>query len=694
MIRHSAKDQLFLRNLTDITLANMGNEAFGVCDLAQQAGLSRDRLSKKLQLLTNKTIKQFIREIRLRKAFELLRNEDLTASEVAYKVGFGSPTYFNTCFTEFFGHPPGSVRKGDIDISENLIGIPADPEKTQKRYLSRPIIQISALFILILSILVYIYFFKPAAVKTALSIDKPEQSIAVLPFKNLSDSAGNQYFVDGIAEDILTLLSRVHDLRVISRTSVEQFRNSKMSTSDIARKLKVRYIVEGSVQKSGSMFRLWIQLIDAASGEHLWAEVYDGKYSTDIFDFQSRIAKKVAASLDVVIAPKEEKRINNNPTKEIQAYELCLKGEELVRKWYLSGDEQYLKLSINAFDNALKIDPDYVSALLGMAHSLLKSGSYDSSIVYNRRVLDIDKENISALVGIGGYYLYTNIPDSALRYFQMSIEADPNGAKTFWSYLGTGQVFFMYRNEVVKAFSSYQKAYDVGGYAWPEIHDNISLLFSSIGDYSKAFKYMHNSLSMTSSCSYIRKSFYILLSEGKYDEAPAFIDSIGRITPCEQICDIMRFYLYTTQKDYEKAELFLKKAIKSGYKLEWDDYMYKSCLYEGTSREKEDYTEIKNIVEREERVLKERKSFWTSETALRAAAGYSILGDKKKALVFIRLLEKCGCYDNPFPLNTFPGFDKIRSDPEFKAVLKSIEEHRDSLRAEVKMMELNGDLKL
>ena len=696
MIRHSARDQILINKLTEITLANLGDENFGVKELAREAGISRYRLGKKLHELKNRTINQFITEIRLQKAFEMLRDEDLTASEVAYKVGYGSATYFNTCFNEYFGYPPGSVKKREVIIGGEVNQIPAVAEKYKRLTVSRKIISRTSgiLVIVILIYLVYSTFIKPVSDRSAIPVEIDDKSIAVLPFKNLSDSTGNQYFVDGIAEDILTLLSKVHDLKVISRTSVEQFRNGDMTTSEIARRLRVKYVIEGSVQKSGNMFRLWIQLIDANTGNHLWAEVYDGEYSIDIFDFQSTIAKKVAASLNVVLTPREEHKINVNHTNEILAWDLSLKGDELVRKWYLSGEEQYLKLSANAFNNALKIDPDYLPALLGMAHVLLKSGSFDSSMVYNQKVLKLDKENVSALAGIGGYYLYTNIPDSALRYFQLSIDADPNGVNSFWNYLGAGQVFFMYRNETMEAFSCFQKAYDLGGYAWPEIHDNISLLFSSIGDYSRAYKYMHTSLSMTSSCSYIRKSFYILSAMGEYDHALAFLDSIGRITPCEPTCDMMKFYLYSTQRKFDKAEMFLNKAIKAGYKLEWDDYLYKSCLYKETGRRFEDRSIIKSIAAREENILKAGKSFWASETAIRAAAGYAVLGDNNKAIGFIKLLEKYGCNDNPFPLMTFPGFNNLRSDPEFKAIVKRIEEKRASLREKVREMEQRREINL
>lgn len=696
MTDHLDKDQKFTGKLTEIILANLGNENFGVKELAQQAGMSHFILSRKLQAASGKTINQFIRETRLETALVMLQNDDITAAEVAFKTGFGSPTYFNTCFNEFYGYPPGKVKKGAINFKNELKPVQTynDRGKIVSRKQLLIYIPASVLFIIIVFYLLNFNILKDDEGSKQNQATDIKKSIAVLPFKNLSDSAGNQYFADGITEDILTILSRLRDLRVISRTSVEQFRDSKLSTSEIAKKLKVKYIIEGSVQKSGNMFRLWIQLIDAKEGDHLWAEVYDGKYSADIFDFQSSIANKVAKSLDVVITPKEEQKINRNPTNDILAHELYMKGQVLMRKWDYEGDEKYLKLSLNAYESALKIDPHYVIALLGKALALSRLGMHDSSLVCYQRVLIIDKENPDALGGIGGYYLFTNKPDTALIYLQKSIDCNINNENCFWNYLAIGQVFFMYRNDIKEAFLYLQKAYENGGESWPEIHYTISLLYSSIGEFSKAFKYNHNALSMTSSCRYLRTSSYILISQGKYVDAGSFIDSIGMIMPCEQECDIMRCYLFTNQKKFDKADIYLRKAISSGYKLVEDDYLYTSCLYKGTGMEYENLSNLKSIAERGESLIQAGKSFWLSETALRVAACYAILGDNEKALVYLKILEKMGCNDNPFPLRTFPGFDNLRNNPEFKAIVKRIEDERASIRAQVKGMELREEIKL
>jgi AraC-like DNA-binding protein len=231
-------DQVFIRKLTDIVLNNLQNENFGVNELALESGLSIYVLTRRLHSITNKNINQFIRETRLQKALEMLQKGEVTATEIAYEVGFSSPAYFNKCFHEFFGYPPGKVKIGEAFNIKEINSIQNRIMQEHKRPVWRIIIPALSgfLFLAVLILLVFNVFLKRSAADANKTVKKPEISIAVLPFKNLSDSTTNQYFIDGIMEEILTDLSRIHDLRVLSRTSVEQFREDARSTSDIGNK--------------------------------------------------------------------------------------------------------------------------------------------------------------------------------------------------------------------------------------------------------------------------------------------------------------------------------------------------------------------------------------------------------------------------------------------------------------------------
>ena len=153
----------------------------------------------------------------------------------------------------------------------------------------------------------------------------PQKSIAVLPFENLSEEKGNAYFADGIQEEILTRLAKIADLKVISRTSTQQFQSKPANLSEIAKQLGVANILEGSVQRSADQVRVNVQLIKAATDAHLWADTFDRKL-TDIFAVESDIAKTIADTLQAKLTGSERAAIAKRPTENPEAHELYLKG--------------------------------------------------------------------------------------------------------------------------------------------------------------------------------------------------------------------------------------------------------------------------------------------------------------------------------------------------------------------------------
>ena len=164
----------------------------------------------------------------------------------------------------------------------------------------------------------------------------PKKSIAVLPFENLSEDKANEYFADGIQEEILTRLSRVADLKVISRTSTQRYKNTAEPMAEIAKQLGVANILEGSVRKAGDRVRVHVQLIDAENDAHLWAERYDRQLD-DIFAVESDIAEKIAEALQAQLTGAERRAIAARPTKNTEAHELYLKGPLSLAKFLRAG---------------------------------------------------------------------------------------------------------------------------------------------------------------------------------------------------------------------------------------------------------------------------------------------------------------------------------------------------------------------
>ncbi len=199
----------------------------------------------------------------------------------------------------------------------------------------------------------------------------PAKSIAVLPFDNLSRDPDNAYFCEGVQDEILTRLAKVADLKVISRTSTQHFKSAPDNLPEIAKQLGVAHILEGSVQKAGEQVRVNVQLINALTDAHLWADTYDRKL-TDIFAVESEIAKTIAETLRARLTGSEKSSIAKEPTSNPEAYELYLKGRFFWNK--RNGDD--LRKAIDYFNRAIAKDPNYALAYVGVADSYLLLPNY------------------------------------------------------------------------------------------------------------------------------------------------------------------------------------------------------------------------------------------------------------------------------------------------------------------------------
>ena len=520
-----------------------------------------------------------------------------------------------------------------------------------------------------------------------------EKSIAVLPFFNESPDSSNIYICNGLMDDILTQLHKIGDLKVKSRTSAERYRILGKDIIRIGKELRVSYIIEGSVSKLGDNLQITVQLINAKNGNHLWAEPFNGKYTTEIFEFLNNVAKKVATSVNAVITPTEEKRIDARATNEIAAYDLAKRGHEMIRKWRYTRDTLTLRLANNLLDQSLKVDPEYIEALKTKSMLFSEVGSYDSASIYIEKIKAIDPGNI-AIYGLKGLiYFYSGKPDSALKYFSQLEKLDPND---YWTNLALGQIYCFQKYDIIKSLPYFQKVIDLGGDSEAEINNSIAYVFILAGDYPKALKYFNNALLLTHECQIMVYVSSILSGQGKYGEAFDFLDSICSILPCRQQCDMMRFKIYTCRKDLEKAEKYYSMALANGYNQNENDELYIVFLYNETGRQKEALSILHNSVSRDEKSLKtEATSRITAIlSTLRLAVAYAMMGDKKEALKYLEALEESLLIEYPYPVKSFPGFDNLRNDPEFKTIINKIENKKALIREQIKEMEERGEINL
>src|SRR5207249_3972864 len=284
------------------------------------------------------------------------------------------------------------LRLNLVNLSKDGLGNPAIPEKLKRgqrwkkggtpvrpvrplRWLKFALVAAFLLAMLALTSTFLIFFHRAssttsASLRSPAPLPVPEKSIAVLPFENLSDDKQNAYFADGVQDEILTDLAKVADLKVISRTSVMQYKNSvNRNLREIAKALGVAHVLEGTVQRAGDRIRVSAQLIDARSDAHLWAEHYDRNFA-DVFAIESEVAAKIIAQLQAKISPSEKAAIEEKPTADLAAYDLYLRAKLLIEKAVFNEPkDSMLREAIRLLEEAVARDPSFVLAYYQLAHA-------------------------------------------------------------------------------------------------------------------------------------------------------------------------------------------------------------------------------------------------------------------------------------------------------------------------------------
>src|SRR5947199_884106 len=273
--------------------------------------------------------------------------------------------------------------------------------------------------------------------RAQLILTAPEKSIAVLPFENLSDDKANAYLAEGIQDEILTRLSKIADLKVISRTSTQHYKSAPGNLPEIAKQLGVAHIVEGSVQKRGDSVRVNVQLIKAANDSHLWADTFDRKL-TDIFSVESEVAKAIADQLRAKLSGREEQVIAAKPTDNIEAYDAYLRGLAYTLK---ASNTPANALSAQKYlREAVRLDPkfalswallSYVDARGYLTETLQPTAALREEARQAAETALTLQPNLGEAVLAKGQYYYGCLKDydTAVRYFEQARQFLPNNSR-------------------------------------------------------------------------------------------------------------------------------------------------------------------------------------------------------------------------------------------------------------------------
>ncbi|TAL62847.1 MAG: tetratricopeptide repeat protein [Bacteroidetes bacterium] len=413
----------------------------------------------------------------------------------------------------------------DGEISKEEIKL--KPEK-QKNFKSKIII-ISAI---ILTLIIMGYFLIPKLSKSSASTEK---SIAVLPFRNLSNDSLQTYFCDGFMEEILNNLQRVGEFTVRSRTSTDQYRKTAKTIRTIGEEMNVNYIIEGSVGRENNNLKIWIQLINAKTDKHVWANDYTREMK-QIFSLQSEIAKDIASELQTILSPEESKLIDKKPTENLEAYNYYLLGND----YYLrSFDKQNFEIAAKMYEKAIALDPNFALAYvrLSLCYSALHWFHYDKNLnrlakskEYIDAAFKIDPDLPEAHLALATYYYWGFLNYSkALEEIKITEEKLKNNSECIYIKAS----IYRRAGEWSLAKENYLKAFvlDPGT---PRIVLDLAGTLYLIGEYQEAEKYFNKVISINPALfqAYWLKSLNYMKWKGNTTQARETITEAFQFKEC------------------------------------------------------------------------------------------------------------------------------------------------------------------
>ncbi|MEN8251116.1 MAG: helix-turn-helix domain-containing protein [Bacteroidota bacterium] len=686
----------FLQKAVSIVEAQLGNERFGVSELARELGMSRSNLHRWVKSVTGKSASQFIREIRLKKAFELLKDTSYTVSEVAFQVGFGSSTYFSKCFHEYYGYTPGEVGEhmDDDQASPDSILKTGPIARGKKRLKSQILISVVTL---VAFAIILVVIFKPVSFQS----EPLENTIAVLPFWNDSPDKENESIIDGMMNAITRNLQSIKELKVLGRTSVETYRNNPKPITEIARELGVNYLIEGSGQKYGKSFKLSVGLLEGATGVRLWEEEYDKEINEpeDYFRIQSQIAMSIADALQAIISPKEKQLIEKIPTTNLTAYDFYLRGEEELWKYWLDKQNiNALERAKGCYNDALKYDSTYAKAYCGLAivylymyywETLFTERFGDSVLILANKALEYDMQLADAYRTKGIFYYITDQPYRAIKELDIATDLNPNENR---AYRWKGWVLNKLK-EYDSSIENFHKAASLSTGQWLiSTLKQLGWHYAYSGFYEISNKYHEQAFRLEGDS----ERYYFGLAHSAYlsgnqDAAIDFFKKAYAIDSNNIHTLGSLAQIYMRDREYSESLKYYQRFIERTKVLEqfeWREVFDNLgiayvLLQKGFTEEANEYFE--KVINFEKNVIKLERKEHLDQAYYRLAAIYAIRGNKDKAIENLRAFTReYNTGSECMIMKTDPWWDDLKDEPEFQQFIKEWEDKYQARHEQVR----------
>jgi TolB-like protein/tetratricopeptide (TPR) repeat protein len=572
----------------------------------------------------------------------------------------------------------------DIHPEEGIVKTkPAQNLKEEKPAVSNSWKIASYISFVVIVVLIVINIIPGKREKQNVILDK---SIAVLPFMNDSPEETEMYFINGTMEAILDHLCKIKDLRVVSRTSTEQYRNNPKPVPVVAKEMNVSYILEGSGLKHGNQVRLTIQLIDALNDKHLWSETYD-RPTTEIFELQSEVAQLVAREIQAVITPREKELIEKVPTSDLTAYDYYQRGYENLMVWWMNEDTLALTQAEDLFQKALEYDPAYAKAYAELAwvyfakHNSLKdylSEQWgDSLLFYADIALQFDNQLAEAYDVKGNYYYIIGDTDKAFASERKAIEFNPNYWEAYWS-LGD----WYYSDEKSdSALLYFNKAIMLNrGSSLPILLGEAAAAYSVFGFRANAYEKYTQAFELEGdSGRYCRDLGLMEQDQGNWAKAVDFYGSALKAYPYEYNLEgrlgYCYFFLGNYQKSMEYYRRYYKNLQEKEGELDRNAHRLAYAYWKNGHKKEAEYYFDESI--RINKRLNELGRIWSDlkYTYYSLAAIHAFRGEKEKAYENLRIFNR----KTVMPLcmvriiKVDPLFSSIRDEPEFEQIVRDVE---------------------
>ncbi len=402
------QNEALLENLKQIVLDNLQNEQFTVSSLSKQAGISRSHLHRKLKLLKGQSISQFIREVRLEEAMKMLVKDVGTSSEIAYKVGFSSSSYFHKCFLDFYGFTPGEAKKRqgeqkiDPGVYENKNqesdSSLADQMTSRKNF---------GIFLIFAVALALVFVLRSL---NLFPVNQENISIAILPFEQQEDQLNEEYLSAGVHDALINELGKIPGFRVISKTSSVKYLDSNIQMSKIANELEVNWLLKGSVSLEDNNLKVKVRLLGAFPNEEIiWTKDYDQAFSQILF-VQKDMVKNIIDKVKGKVPQPQANQLNQAKKVNTETYKNYLRGMYFLNK----GDKAGFEKGIGFLQKAIELDPADPYAYAGMAvgygimgHGpVFEKNAPTLARASAKRALTLDENLDNAHTALGMVHLY------------------------------------------------------------------------------------------------------------------------------------------------------------------------------------------------------------------------------------------------------------------------------------------------